>query len=283
MITITSQKIVFSAVVLGGILFGVTVAAGEEPPARSNIPRSFSAQLDRLDREFARIEALSAERAKATTIAAADLDSLPSPTENLYSGEIKRAFDSAVAAAELYANTEGQKGNIDELKALEHVVQNHIAQFGQVQETADRYLNDLKNGTIRLAPEALTGRTEAELQEFRAFLSPSAVGLYPELRALDQRGSLDSPRAADFASLEERGSPTPDASSCFYAIVCYAVCASGDFVDCLACIVTASAALASYYFNTFLPCWNNLKGKPWYVAAWVWRAKCLAYLLAKVA
>jgi hypothetical protein len=241
------------------------------------------AQLNRLDAELEQVKELTAVRAKSAAISAADLDSLPSPTENVYTGEIKRAFDSAVAAAELYANSEGRKGNLEQLKALEHVAQNHIVQFEQLKETADRYLADLKSGTIVLAPDALKGWSNSELQEFRAFLSPDAVGLYPELRGLDRRGSLDGPDIADFASLGHGTAATPEATNCYYAIACYAVCASGNFVGCLSCIVSASTALSSYYFNTFLPCYNNLKGKPRFVPAWLWRVHCVANLLVLVA
>jgi hypothetical protein len=283
MITAELRKVSLAVLLLSGVLFGAAAVAAENAgPADANVPAGFRAQLDRLDAELASVKALTALRAQSTTVAAADLDSLPSPTENIYTGEIKRAFDSAVAEAELYANSEGQKGNLTELKALERVAQNHIVQFQQLEETANRYLADLKSGKILLAPDALQGRSNAELQEFRAFLSPDAVGLYPELRGVDQRGSLDRPDI-DFASLGGGTAATPQATSCFYAIQCYAVCASGNFVACLGCIVHASVALSNYYFNTFLPCYNNLRGKPWYIPAWLWRVHCVANLLILVA
>lgn len=284
MITRELRNTPFTILVLAGVLFGLSAAAAENPQPRSaGVPADYLAQLGRLDAELEHVKELTAVRAKSATVSAADLDSLPSPTENVYTGEIKRAFDSAIAAAELYANSEGQKGNLEELKALERVAQNHIVQFEQLKETADQYLADLKSGKILLAPDALKGRSNSELREFRAFLSPGAVGLYPELRGLDQRGSLDRPAIAGFASLGGELSATPQSTSCLYAIVCYAICASGNFVACLACIIPSAAALGIYYFNTFLPCYNNLKGKPWYTAAWIWRVHCVANLLLKVA
>lgn len=270
--------------VLAGIFFGLSAAsAGNARPGSADVPADYLAQLDRVDAGLERVKELTALRAKSTTVAAADLDSLPSPTENVYTGEIKRALDSAFSAAELYANSEGEKGNLEELKALERVAQNHIVQFEQLKETADRYLADLRSGKILLAPDALKGRSQSDLQEFRSFLLPDAVGLYPELRALDQHGSLDRSSDVDFADLGGGAPAGPGATNCYYAIACYAVCASGNFVACLGCIYHASTTLYSYYFNTFLPCYNNLKGKPWYIPAWLWRVHCVANLLVLVA
>jgi hypothetical protein len=278
------RKMSLTVLTLSGVLFVCSAIAGESAqPAHVNVPASFQAQLDRVDAGLDRMKELTALRAQSTTVAGADLDSLPGPTENIYTGEIKRAVDSAFSAAELYANSEGQKGNLEELKALERVAQNHIVQFEQLKETANRYLADLKSGKILLAPDALKGRSQSELQEFRSFLLPDAVGLYPELRALDQHGSLDRSSDVDFADLGGGAPAGPTATNCYYAIACYTVCASGNFVACLNCIVHASAALYNYYFTTFLPCYNNLKGKPWYIPAWLWRVHCVANLLVLVA
>lgn len=278
------RKTSLTILMLSGAFFVCSAVAAENTqPAQANVPASFQAQLDRVDAGLDRMKALTALRAQSTTVAGADLDSLPSPTENIYTGEIKRAVDSAFSAAELYANSEGQKGNLEELKALERVAQNHIVQFEQLKETANRYVADLKSGKILLAPDALKGRSDSELREFRAFLSPDAVKLYPDLQVLDRRGSLDRSSDVDFADLGGGAPAGPAATNCFYAIACYSVCASGNFVACLSCIVHASTALYNYYFTTFLPCYNNLKGKPWYIPAWLWRVHCVANLLVLVA
>ena len=76
------------------------------------------------------------------------------------------------------ATTKGRQGNVAGLKTFEDLAVRHEARLLTLKNLADTYIADLKSGKVQLDPDALKGRGDGELRQFRDFLSPDAAKLY---------------------------------------------------------------------------------------------------------
>lgn len=250
-------------------------------PAGTDGSKSFKGILKKLDDELVGYEARTRHHLEEQEIGCGELDEKPSGADTAYVSDMDAAFNQAMADAQLAAQTNGTSGSIKEMNTLEQLAARHEKRVTALNKSADDFMTALKAGTVRLDPDCLKSRSAAELVEFYMFLDPAARALYPELKSVGPHASLDMPA---YAAMGDRTLDLSQAEApCLHVIACYSICASQNWAPCLSCIVQHSAMLVSYYVNSFLPCWNTLKGKPWWAPAWAWRSGCALALIVQVA
>jgi hypothetical protein len=245
-------------------------------PAAASDTASFKDMLKKLDADLVGYETRTRRQLEEQQIGCGELDEAPPKADTAYMSDMVATFNQAMADAQLAAQTNGASGNVKELNMLEELAIRHQKRVTALNESGDDFVNALKFGRVRLDDECLNSRSHAELEEFYLFLDPSVRKSYKQLNGLGPQETLDMPSPA---VPDARGAEAP----CLHVIACYSVCSAKNWVACLTCISQHSAALLSYYFSSFLPCWNNLQGKPWYIPAAIWRLGCALSLIIQVA
>ena len=205
-----------------------------------------------------------------------------------YANDFKAAFDQASGEADEASKSKGQRGSIQSLKTFEPRVT-------QIE-------SKMRTGEIKLDKPILQKMSPSDLQEFRKFLTPSALQemerLHPDLMKGTAKSSLARPEEPQFVAeaipipfsyrvdtfvanlINVLGPRTAEAS---LAQPCVALCSQQNWSGCASCILSKTQP-AKNAWGTFLGCWNANSPCDWrHAGNCARRVGCLWNLISKLA
>jgi len=280
---------------IGSILFAGFGLAAHAQSAQRPADAAFRDKLLQLDRQMALVEqrfGVAAKQIESSAKLTAQDYQAPALEQGMeaYAAALKSVLEEALTDTERAAKTNGREGDATKLPALEALMKAHERKMTAMQTRGDNIYAQIKAGRIVLDRAVLEPFSPAEREEFSSFLSAAGRKPYPVELVPGSRSSLEFPRFADLTGSVRNAANRLSVKGCTDWIAgsiigtaegaalagCAAACAYA-WPSCIACVGLV-AGLTVQNWSVFQSCWSG-SGKGRWTPLWLWRTKCVAFLV----